>query len=175
MKSVTVKKDSTADDAVNLCIETAYQFRNSKAVNYLLSKLPFKNKLSWFEDMFWLIDSMTTYQYDKPGREQIKTPDRFLFQDQVGDCDDYSTLWLAILYRLGVTAYPKIVNYQEDKHWDHIYVIVPIKGKRRNGKDYIVLDNVYGKYHFKFNTEVEHVDSKVFRDKKRSFYGINFN
>lgn len=173
-RTLKVKADSTADDAVYLCIETAWQSRHSEAVNYLLSRLPFQPKYSWFQDMFWLIDSLTTYDYDKPGREQIKTPDRFLFKDKIGDCDDYSTLWLALLYRLGVTAWPKIVNYGRDKYWDHIYVIVPLQ-KSRKGKDMIILDNVYGKFRFKFDKEVDHLSAKVFKDTKRTFYGISFN
>jgi hypothetical protein len=167
MSTKVVKQNSTADDAVRLVIETAWAFRNSRAVNYLLDQLPYSPRLSWFENMFWLIDKLTEYKFDEPNREQVKTPDRFLLNDRNGDCDDYSTLWLALMYRVGVKAFPKIVNYNEDDTWDHIYVIVPQKDKKKP----LILDNVYGKYYYKFNVEVSHMKSKVFETKKRKFYG----
>jgi len=162
MKTTTlIKSKSTAIDAVKLAQKVAWQERNSQAVLSLLAKVPFQSTLSWLKEMFWLIDSLTEYKYDDPGREQIKTPDRFLLKDSYGDCDDYSTLWLAILNHLGIEAQPKIVDYESDGYWDHIYVIVPVKNRA-----YIVLDNVAGKFRGTFNVEVERKDEKVFRPYK---------
>lgn len=161
MSRQVIKTNSTAIDAVKLCIAVAEREKNSAAVRMLLTKVPFMPRLSWFEEMFWLIDSLVDYRYDDAGREQIKTPDRLL-KDKAGDCDDYSTLWLALLNSVGIKAMPKIVDYEDDGYWDHIYVIVPVKDG-----DYLVLDNVVGKFRRLFNTEVEYVDSRIFRQKPK--------
>jgi hypothetical protein len=162
MKPTTqlIKKNSTAIDAVKLIQAVAWKEQNSAAVQKLLKEIPFQPRLSWFEKMFWHIDKQLKYEYDDPGREQIKTPDR-LFYDGVGDCDDYSGLWLAILNNVGLEAQPKIVDYEADGYWDHIYVIVPVKDR-----DYLVLDNVAGKFRGTFNVEVERKEEKVFRPYK---------
>jgi Transglutaminase-like domain len=93
--------------------------------------------------------------------EQIKTPDLFLLIDKQGDCDDYATLWMAILHAVDVKAQPKIVDYESDGYWDHIYVIVPIKDR-----GYLTLDNVAGKFRKTFNVEVDRKDEKIFRNYK---------
>jgi transglutaminase-like putative cysteine protease len=155
-----IKKDSSAIDAVKLIQVMAWQERDSAAVQKLLKAIPFQPRLSWFEQMFWHIDSLTDYKYDDPGREQIKTPDRLL-HDAVGDCDDFTGLWLAILNNVDVEAQPKIVDYEGDGYWDHIYAIVPVKNR-----DYLVLDNVAGKFRGTFNVEVERDKEKVFRPYK---------
>jgi transglutaminase-like putative cysteine protease len=159
--NTVIKKKSTAIDAVKLIQQVAWAERNSAAVQKLLKEVPFEPRLSWFEKMFWHIDKLTKYEYDDPGREQIKTPDRFL-HDGTGDCDDYSTLWLAILNHVDVLAQPKIVDYENDGYWDHIYVIVPAKGR-----NYLVLDNVAGKFRGTFNVEVERKNERVFRPYKK--------
>lgn len=152
-----IKKKSTAIDAVKLIQEVAWVERNSGTVQKLLKEIPFEPRLSWFEKMFWHIDKLVKYEYDDPGREQIKTPDRLMF-DRAGDCDDFSLLWLALLNNVGVQAQLKIVDYENDGYWDHIYVIVPVKNR-----DYLVLDNVAGKFRGTFNVEVERENEKVFR------------
>lgn len=157
MSTTLIKKNSTAADAVRLAQRTAIAEKNSATVTRLLKKLPFQPTLAWFEKMFWLIDSEFEYKYDYEGREQIKTPDR-LAEDGAGDCDDFSTLWLSILERVDVLGHPKIVDYERDGYWDHIYVIVPVKAG-----SYITLDNVAGKFRRQFNVEVDRKDEKIFR------------
>lgn len=167
MTNTLIKRNATAIDAVKLVQATAWKERNSKAVLSLLQQLPYQPTLRWFENMFWLIDSITEYKYDDPGREQIKTPDRFCLIDKTGDCDDYSGLWLAVLNHVKVKGFPKIVDYEDDGFWDHIYVIVPLKDTDK----YLVLDNVVGKYRRQFNVEVDYQDSKIFRPKSLSGLG----
>lgn len=157
MSTTLIKKNSTAADAVRLAQSTARAEQNSATVTMLLKKVPFQPTLSWFEKMFWLIDSLFDYRYDDEGREQIKTPDRFA-EDGAGDCDDFSTLWMAILEKVDVLGFPKIVDYERDGYWDHIYVIVPLKPG-----GYITLDNVAGKFRRKFNVEVDSKEQKIFR------------
>lgn len=152
-----VKKKSTALDAVRLIQLTVKNRLEVSSIERILKQFPFQPNLKWFEKVFWHIDSITEYKLDKAGREQIKTPDK-LFYDGVGDCDDYSTVWLAIAELAGFKAIPKIVDYEKDGYWDHIYVIVPLKSG-----GYITLDNVVGKFRKKFNVEVDRKDEKIFR------------
>jgi transglutaminase-like putative cysteine protease len=158
MKGTLIKRNASTEQVVRYCQYVASKTSNSKSIDYLLSQYPFEARLSWFEKMFWLIDSMTEYRYDDPGREQIKTPDVLLLEEKNGDCDDYSTTWLSLLKRVEVKAMPKIVDYESDGFWDHIYVIVPVRGR-----EYITLDNVMGKFKKKFNVEVDYQKDKIFR------------
>ena len=160
MSKTLIKRNAEAEDTVALAQITAWDNRNTAAVKTLLDKIPFEPRLSWFEKMFWEIDSQLKYCYDDEGREQIKTPDR-LFRDGCGDCDDFSTLWMAILNKVGVESKPKIVDYEADGVWDHIYVIVPLKDGT-----YLTMDNVAGKFRGTFNVEVERKDEKIFRPYK---------
>lgn len=160
MSRILILKDATAEDTVKLAQQVAWAERNSAFVISLLNEIPFEPTLKWFEKMFWHIDSLLNYRYDDEGREQIKTPDRLL-KDGAGDCDDFATLWMAILNNVGVESSPKIVDYEADGNWDHIYVIVPVKGS-----DYLVLDNVAGKFRGTFNVEVERKEEKIFRPYK---------
>jgi hypothetical protein len=153
-----VKKDSTALDAVKLIQLTVKNRLEVSSIQNILQKFPFEPTLNWFEKVFWYIDSITEYKLDKSGREQIKTPDKFLLVDNLGDCDDYSVIWLALAELAGFKAIPKIVDYEKDGYWDHIYVIVPLKSG-----GYITLDNVVGKFRKKFNVEVDRKDEKIFR------------
>jgi hypothetical protein len=158
LKSVPVKSNSTAADAVNFILSEVPRRKGSEAITRVLAMFPYQPRLSWFKQVYDYLDRSITYRYDDPGREQVKTPNRFLLDDRDGDCDDFSMYWLALLAAVDVKAYPKIVDYQPDAVWDHIYVIVPLKG----GK-YLTLDNVYGKFGGLFGQEVTYQDSQVFR------------
>jgi hypothetical protein len=162
MTTTLIKKNASASDTVRLAQMVAWEHRNSSAVLTILQQFPFEPRLSWFRQVFWYIDKKLDYKFDDEGREQVKTPDR-LFADGFGDCDDYSTLWMAILNNVGIESKPKIVDYEADGYWDHIYVIVPTQEG-----DYITLDNVAGKFRGTFNVEVERKDEKVFRSKYQS-------
>jgi predicted transglutaminase-like cysteine proteinase len=152
-----IKRKASVYDAVSLIKQTAREHKNSAAVSRILSLYPFSRSMDWFKTVHNYLSAQIKYRYDEAGREQIKTPDRFLLKDGFGDCDDFSTLWAAILNRLGILHHIKIVKYQPGGNWAHVYVIVPRKG----GK-YLVLDNVahlFGKEPFE---EVQHVESEKF-------------
>lgn len=154
---ILIKDNATVFDAVELIQETATEHKNSKAVNLILSLFPFVSSIDWFKQVHNYLDKKIVYEYDQIGREQIKTPDRFLIKDLIGDCDDFSTLWSAVLRRLGIKHFIKIVKYSAGGNWAHVYVIVP----QKNGK-YITLDNVAFKFGKKIFEEVPHVESKIF-------------
>lgn len=166
MQNILIKKNASAEDTVALIEKTGFEERNSETVQRLLKKIPFEPRLTWFKNMFWLIDSLFEFQEDDPTcvkedricKERVKIPDRMV-KDGGGDCDDFSTLWTAILLNesVNVKSQRKIIGY-ESKGWDHVYVIVPVQGQ-----PYLVLDNVAGKYRGTFNVEVDSRRQKVFQ------------
>jgi hypothetical protein len=162
-----VKKNATVDDTVKLIQQTAEEYKESKAVNVLLKRIDkdqSKNPGDWLFSLFSIIFHNTEYEHDESGKEQIKTPDRFLLKDKKGDCDDYTVLLSAVLRRLNVKHFVKIVKYDRNKGWAHVYVVVP--AMRKGGKKtMIVLDLVLAKNNGglkMFNQEVSHVESKMF-------------
>jgi hypothetical protein len=152
-----IKNNATVFDAVELIKRTATDHKNSKAVRLILSLFPFIPSIDWFAKVHNYLDQSITYEYDEIGREQIKTPDRFLIKDAIGDCDDFSVLWSALLKQLQIRHYIKIVKYAKGGSWAHVYVTIP----RKSG-GYLTLDNVAHKFGKRVFEEVKHVESKVF-------------
>lgn len=156
----TIRENSSVDDTVRLMIYVSKKFTNSNAVNVLLNIAPFTPSITWFKKIADSINQMVKYKFDDAGKEQVKTPDRFLLVDKNGDCDDYAVLWSTLLRKLNVKHHIKIVKYDTNQGWAHVYVIVPVK----NGK-YITLDNVYIALRggmSQFNKEISHIESKIF-------------
>jgi len=153
MPTQVVKRNQSVEDTINLIKQTSEKHKLSDAVRSL-DVSGSKNLMTMLESIFNQIKSRTTYRFDEPEREQIKTPDRFLLDDKFGDCDDFTVLWSAFLKSFNMPHFLKIVKYKLDENWAHIYVIVPLKSEK-----YIPLDNVLGT----FNKEVKHVKSKLFR------------
>lgn len=70
------------------------------------------------------------YRLDDEGTEQLRTPDR-IWADRVKgvDCDDYTILISSILIRLGIPHKLRLAEYENKGYYQHIYVVVPHKGK----------------------------------------------
>ena len=148
----TLKSNPTVYDTVNLVKTVAFQYQNDTVINDFLKAIPFENNITWFEAMFNHIQANTTYAFDADGYEQIKTPNRFVLIDKKGDCDDYTVFWGALLNRAKIKWAPKIVKYNINQGFAHIYPIVYLE----NG-EHLILDNVLGY----FNQEVNHVYSEI--------------
>lgn len=123
--NITMKQGATAIDAVNLVNETAARHKDSAAVREIVDACGSIDQVeapaAWLHKVFHHISSATTYQLDEAGKEQIRTPDRFLLKDTFGDCDDYTVLWSALLRNQGVAHIVKIVSYTDGEQWAHIY------------------------------------------------------
>lgn len=162
MNLVVKHNGASADDVVALVIRTAKEQINSKEVTAIIGTYPIEqykeNLYEWLRKVYNLIQSVSTYGNDTKGVEQIKTPERFLFKDKFGDCDDYTTLWVSILLRVKIKVMPKLVKYEGSDSWAHIYAIVP-----SNNSQYIVLDNVNPAG---FDQEVQHTEFKIYEIKK---------
>lgn len=156
IKTTLINPNATVEDTVKQIKVLAKAHANSAAIDRLLEYVPyyrFKNDLQFLQVMYEEIAKLTTYILDQEGREQLKTPDRFLLIDGKGDCDDYAILWAALLTRLNKKYFIKIVKYNPAGDWAHVYITVPtIQGPT------IILDNVLKI----FNKEVKYYEAKTF-------------
>jgi len=62
------------------------------------------------------------YQNDEPGKEQLRRPQRTLY-DKTGDCDDMSILISCILTNLGYKHELYVAAYSKENEWQHIYPV----------------------------------------------------
>jgi len=89
-------------------------------------------------NIWHFIKTNIVYKKDKPGYEEIRTPQRTL-NEKIGDCEDYSILVAAVLSFLGYKPYFYIVAFSGKENYGHIYV----------GVNDLVIDGVmndYGKH-----------------------------
>ena len=130
---------TTEMDVQQTVIDMAKASVNSKAINLALKLFPISfgnNTYKQFGNIFyWLLENVT-YCFDPVGSEDIKSPDA-IFRHKCGDCDDYSVFWLALCQRLGLNAIVRMVDWENDGHLDHIYIIALDKNLNR-----IILDSV---------------------------------
>lgn len=158
-KTTLVKTNAEVTDTVRVIKLVARNSIYNKSITVLLKKYPYKPSLTWFKQVANFINTNFVFINDAPRKEQVKTPDR-LFLDKGGDCDDYSTLWSALLTRVNVKHNVKIIKYDVNEGWAHVFIIVPVK----NGK-VLTLDSVYilerGGME-KFNKQIAHVQSQTF-------------
>lgn len=154
-----IKHGCNEDDVINLVFKTAMQQANCNEVRAIFDLYPienYPNLYEWLKLVYNLIAQISTYANDTQGREQIKTPERFLFIDKCGDCDDYTTLWATILSIAKILFLVKLVKYDLNENWAHVYIIVPTN----KPKQYITLDNVNPAG---FNKEVSYVQQKLYK------------
>ncbi len=74
-------------------------------------------------NVWFFLKQNTTYKLDKPGIEELRTPER-LIADGVGDCDDYSTFSATVLSALGYKPLLFVVAFNNKPNYGHIYTVV---------------------------------------------------
>jgi hypothetical protein len=89
----------------------------------------------------WVRDNIR-YVRDPIGQETLSYPEETAFNSRAGDCDDLSTLEIALLGSIGIESYPVVVGTFPG-HFSHVYVHgkVPV-GKGRNAGKVIPLDPI---------------------------------
>jgi hypothetical protein len=106
--------------------------------------------------------SFIQYKLDKRGLEQLRRPARSWAERATGvDCDCMSIFASSILTNLKIPHSFRITKYSQDS-WQHVYVIVPIKG----ANNYCVIDTVVSE----FNYEKKYTDKM---DYNMNLKGIN--
>ncbi len=95
------------------------------------------------------------YMEDEEGQEQLRTFARSWAQRRSRgiDCDDFSIACGCILYNLNIPFYIRIARYAGKDYFQHVYPVVPFRGKQ-----YITIDAVLDQY----DAEKEPVETKDF-------------
>lgn len=103
-------------------------------------------------DLWYILINYIAYQPDQPGIEQIRSTNR-LWSDKLGDCDCFAFTISCVLYTLKIKHKLRITAYNEKDGFQHIYVVVPNRGKE------IIIDACLERFNIEvpyFNkTEVE--------------------
>ncbi len=147
---VLITDKGTVNDTINLIVETILRYKDSPAVINLVKKLPDpNNRIKFLRKLFEWVCSNVKYTMDPDGHEKVNTPERTM-RDGFGDCKKMTTLIAAVLARVGIPCYLKVISYNGITY-EHIYVVVPYPAD--NSKTYIVVDPVA---HCKFNYELPH-------------------
>lgn len=89
----------------------------------------------------WVRDNIR-YVRDPIGQETLSYPEETAFNSRAGDCDDLSTLEMALLGAIGMESYPVVVGMFPG-HFSHVYVHGKVPaGKGRNAGRIIPLDPI---------------------------------
>jgi len=147
-----IKDNATVGDTIGLIITYARKFHNQKAVDQAIRHLGDPHSINFLRNLFNYVDRNVRYLKDPPGDEYVATPDYVMKMHQ-GDCKKMATFFGAVLTKLGIKHYYKVISY-DAIGYEHIYVIVP----SRSGS-YTVLDPVAD---HRFNNEIPHAKELVF-------------
>jgi hypothetical protein len=146
-KTEVVKKGSTLDDTLNLFPE--YVPRYAHQAQRLAAKV---NDLEGdiyktCYNLWYFLVNYIAYTPDQPGIEQIRSTDR-LWSDKIGDCDCYAFTISCVFYQLKINHKLRITQYKPKDGFQHIYVVVPHRGKE------IIIDACLER----FNVEVPYIN-----------------
>lgn len=94
------------------------------------------------ENIWNFLFTHVRYNEDTPNKEELRTFARTFAQRRRGvDCDDFTIAGGSILYLLNIPFYIRIARYEGVDHFQHVYLIVPLKGR-----EYITIDGVLDEY-----------------------------
>jgi len=119
-KSKTLKNYANVDDTIAAIQRIVKE--NYPVVSELSANLRGVNCEQTFRNIWNYVRNNVRYQNDEPGKEQLRTPQRTLF-DKVGDCDDMSILISAILINLDFQHELWVTAYKNTSDWQHIYPV----------------------------------------------------
>jgi hypothetical protein len=141
-KTKTIKRFANVNDKIKAIRRIVKE--NYHQVAGLAEKLQAETCAETFENIWYWVRDNIKYQNDKKGKEQLRTPQRTIY-DKMGDCDDMSILISSILTNLGYEHDLNVVAYKAKNRWQHIYP----SAYDRSGNRY-VLDCVPEIPHFNY-------------------------
>jgi hypothetical protein len=146
-KTEVVKKGSTLDDTLKLFPDYvpryAYQAERLAAKVSDLEGDIYKTCYN----LWYFLVNYIAYTPDTPGTEQVRSTDR-LWADKIGDCDCYAFTISCVLHTLKIKHILRITQYKIKDGFQHIYVVVPHRGKE------IIIDACLER----FNVEVPYIN-----------------
>jgi hypothetical protein len=147
-----VKKKAELADTLKLFPE--YVPRYAYQAQRLAAKVnDFKGDLlTTCENLWYFLVNYIAYEPDKPGIEQVRSTNR-LWSDKLGDCDCFAFTISCVLYNLKIKHILRVTQYKEKDGFQHIYVVVPHRGKE------IIIDACLERFNYEVpyinKTEVE--------------------
>jgi len=89
----------------------------------------------------WVRDNIR-YVRDPIGQETLSYPEETAFNSRAGDCDDLSTLEMALLGSIGIESFPVVVGMFPG-HFSHVYIHGKVPpGKGRHAGKVVPLDPI---------------------------------
>ncbi len=98
-KSTTIKNYANVQDTIDAIKRIINE--NYPAVADIAQNLQANSNEETFRNIWNFVRGNVRYQNDESGVEQLRTPQRTLY-DRTGDCDDMSILISSILCNLGI-------------------------------------------------------------------------
>ncbi|MBN2664390.1 MAG: hypothetical protein JXR68_12135 [Bacteroidales bacterium] len=118
---------------IDSILEIIKDYRHS--IINLSQKLKGENLQITAFNIWNFIKQNTTYTHDKKGIEELRTPERLIY-DKIGDCDDYTIFAASVLLNLGYKPQLYVVAFNNNPNYGHIYLSV----------DNIVIDGVMNEF-----------------------------
>jgi hypothetical protein len=146
--------DGEVTDTVELMEKVVWKYLDdTKRIAPLLKR---SSTLDTCKAIWEFVYHHVQYKLDKRGLEQLRRPARSWAERNTGvDCDCMSIFVSSILTNLQIPHKFRITKYSEDT-WQHVYVIVPLKGS-----DYCVIDAVVSAFNYekKFTDKMDYTMS----------------
>ena len=130
-KSTTIKNYANVQDTIDAIQRIIRE--NYPAVANIAQNLEANSYEETFRNIWNFVRGNVRYQNDESGVEQLRTPQRTLY-DRTGDCDDMSILISSILCNLGINHELIVAAYKSKNEWQHIYPAAFDK----NGNRYVI-------------------------------------
>ncbi len=159
-KEEVVKRNASVEQTVaemkKLIVQSAWQTKR------LSERLLGRDLYTTCRNVWGFLFSHIRYKEDDKGKEQLRTPALSWYVRRIRgiDCDDFSIFASTILYNLNIPHYLRIAKYYDEfglpkDHFQHVYVVVPLKDK-----NYITIDAVLDEFDAE-KTTAEHKDFLV--------------
>jgi hypothetical protein len=136
-----VKRDGTVTDTVAEMkkVIKRYAWQTAKLAPLLKGKDLYETCRNIWNFLFLHIK----YKEDDEGKEQLRTPAlSWAIRTSRGiDCDDFDLFAGCLLYNLKIPHYIRIARYPTKTFFQHVYGVVPAKGK-----EYITIDAVLDEF-----------------------------
>lgn len=150
-----VTDNATGEDTVALINKAINKYSNGEFIKYCVKVIDSisKNDFEFCKNLFEIACVMVKYRRDPTGHEMVWSP-LLLARVRKGDCKKFTTFICSVLKCKGIKSASKVVNYDQQYGWQHIYAIAYLPNREK----YLVLDPVN---QCKFDTEVDHRVGRV--------------
>ena len=125
--------DKTVDNIRKLIKESRKSPAIRQTAETLLARSPEKDWTDEIKNVFEFVKTNIRYTMDIKDTETVKSPDRMLMEINYsgltyGDCDDHVSLLGALLFNIGYSVRPVIMQspYNKNEGYNHIFLQVQI-------------------------------------------------